>query len=81
MVSDEELDKAFAYAKFGIPYRDVIKLTLLKRASFYHCGHTAIQICEELGLLAFDDSERGVTELTHKGGKYLWEAFSEGSNF
>jgi len=76
IVSDQDLDKVWGSASFGISRRDVIKYTLLKRASRYHCGHTARVICTELGLIT-----PKAENLTAKGGRYLWAAFSEGSNF
>lgn len=75
IVSDEELEKVWGSASFGIPKRDVIKLTLLKRASLYRCGHTCQVICKQLDLLDHESN------LTFKGGQYLWEAFRNGSNF
>ena len=76
LVSDNELKKVCGNSNFGYTPREVLKLTLLKRASLYHCGFTAIQICRELGLLT-----PKTHSLTNKGGAYLWEAFSGGSNF
>lgn len=77
IVTDEEIEKAWGYANFGSKSkRDVIKHTLLKRASFWHCGHTAAQICIELGLLT-----KKKKMLTQKGGRYLWEAFKEWANY
>ena len=75
IVSDEELEKAFGNASYGMSKRAVVAHTLLKRASFYHCGFTSIQICMELGLLKKNHN------LTIKGGKYLWEAFCKDAHF
>ena len=78
IVTDKQLCEAWGSANFGkeLSMRDVVKLTLLKRASHYHCGHTARAICIDLGLLT---PKKEI--LTSKGGKYLWSAYSEGSNF
>jgi len=76
IVSDEELDRAYRNANFGtITKRNVIQFGVLKCASGYHQGYTSKSICEDLGLI------NTKYELTPKGCKYLWAAFSNGSNF
>ena len=76
IVTDDEVDKAYGNANFGsMEKRDVVKLGVLKCASGYYQGHTSQSIITELGLV---DSEY---KLTAKGRTYLWEAFSDGSNF
>ena len=76
IISEETLKKVWGSAHFGMPRRDVVRMTLLKRASGFHTGYTATTICVELGLLTAK-----AHKLTRKGGKYLWEAFRNGSNF
>ncbi len=76
MVSDADLKKAFQNANFGVEPREVIRHTLLKRASYYHSGFTSICICVELGLLT-----KKRRQLTKKGGQYLWEAFAVEKGF
>lgn len=76
IVTDEQLDTAFAYANFGknITKRDVLKYTLLKTACGFHNGHTADCIANELGL------QTKKLKLTAKGQDYLYEAFRNGTN-
>ena len=77
LVTDAELDKAYGNARFGtMEKRDVIRLGVLKCASGYQQGRTSKTICMELGLIGLPSYT-----LTDKGRKYLWSAFSNGSNF
>lgn len=74
MISDEQLDKVFAYANFGnTTKRDVVKYALMKVACSYHNGYTSQQIINELGLCTSD------LKLTKKGKEYLYEAFAGGT--
>lgn len=75
LVSDEELDKAFAHADFGRPPREVVRLGVLKAASGFYQGYTSTAILVELNLINSDYA------LTQKGKHYLWKAWSGGSNF
>lgn len=75
IVSDADLDTAYASANFGMEKREVIRLAVLKCASGSVQGHTSRVICEELGLIDED------YKITCKGQAYLWAAFSNGSNF
>ena len=76
IVSDEEMIKAFANANFGsMPHREVLKQAVMKCAGRYHQGFTSTQIIEELGLRGKNGN------LTKKGGRYLYAAWEDGSNF
>lgn len=73
MITDEAIEKAWGNANFGPnpDKREIIKDTLLKIACGYNTGHTAKQICNELGLL------KGSYKLSKKGGAYLYQACTE----
>lgn len=74
MLSTEKVDVAFKGTNFGsMSNRDVIRYSLLKYATGYCTGHTAKQVCTELGLV----SKSG---LTKAGKQYLYEAFCEGNS-
>ena len=76
LISDDELEKAFGNANFGVlSNRDVIKQGLLKCAGRWHQGQTSRTILKELGLIGKNYT------LTKKGGRYLYEAFRGDSNF
>lgn len=76
IVSDEVVDKVWENANFGSQSkRDVIKYTLLKCAGGYRSGHTESSIMRELGLIKISK-----WELTKKGQKYLFAAFSDGNS-
>lgn len=69
IVSDEELNTAFAYANFGKrTKRDVIIDTLKKVAQSWHCGHTSMCIVKELDLVTERNQSYGLTD---KGLNYL----------
>ena len=52
VVSDDELDKAFAGTNFGgADHRQELHVAVLKKASGYHCGHTITTIMRELRLI------------------------------
>ncbi len=66
LIPDEAIERVHANANFGsMPKRDVVKETVLKCAFEYSAGYTALQICQEHGLLKKDD------KLTVFGFKYL----------
>lgn len=72
IISDSELDKVHANAKFGtMTKRDVVKYGVLKCASGYHQGHTSKTICIEHGLIYESDYK-----LTPKGQEYLWASWA-----
>lgn len=75
IVTDEEMQKAFANANFGnVPHREMLKYAVLKCAARFHNGFTITLITEELGL-------RGKNgQLTKKGGRYLYAAWHDGVN-
>lgn len=76
IVTDEEMTKAFANANFGsMTHREVLKQAVMKCAGRYHSGFTSTQIIEELGLRGRNGN------LTAKGGRYLYAAWNDGSNF
>ena len=77
ILSDEEIEQVHGSASFGDPdKRNIVRLGVLKCASGYHQGHTSKTICIEHGLIT-----QKTYKLTEKGKKYLWAAFSNGSNF
>jgi hypothetical protein len=77
IISDEEIEKVHGNANFGYPNkRMIVQLGVLKCASGYHMGYTAQCICVDHGLIT-----PKTYKLTEKGRKYLWAAYSKGSNF
>ena len=71
IVSDAEIDSAMLHTNFGgMANRDVVRQGVLKCASGYCQGHASMTICKELGLISHE------YEVTAKGRKYLWAAFS-----
>lgn len=74
IVTDGQLQHAWGNADFGPSRtrREVIANTLLKCASGYSTGHTAKCIAEELGLVTQK------WELSKKGKRYLFAAYSNG---
>ena len=88
MITDEQLEKTFAYANFGdSTKRDVVRYALMKVACGYHNGHTSQSIINELGLctkkLIQDDDGEYTKEinLTKAGQQYLYQSFKNGTNF
>jgi len=76
IVSDKELKEVFANANFGsMSRREVLKQAVMKCAGRYRQGFTSTQIIEELGLRGKNGN------LTKKGGRYLYAAWEDGSNF
>lgn len=75
IVTDAEIDAVWGNANFGpCPRRQIISDTVLKIAGGYDTGHTALIICQELGLLGRSkDPERRT--LTKKGKRYLYWAY------
>ena len=69
IVSDEEIEKAFAGTDFGDRKpRALLGMAVLKTLTGYHSGHTITAIMRELGLI----DHRGKT--TKKGKDFcLWE--------
>lgn len=50
-VTDEEIAKAFDGSNFGDRKpRDLLALSVLKKALHYHCGHTITEIMVQMGL-------------------------------
>ena len=80
MVTDKELESAFAGTNFGKgrSNRKIVAETLLKIAGDYHTGYTAICVCQELGLLGKIRTNR-MPALTHKGRRYLFAAHYKGN--
>ena len=68
IVSDEEVSAAWGNANFGVncDKRNILSDTMLKYASGYSSGYTAMCICKELGLLGKN------CDLTKKGKQYLY---------
>lgn len=76
IVSDRELEKAFANANFGsMAHRDVLRYAVLKCACGYYQGFTSKTIATELGLITWKGN------VTAKGRKYMWDAFADGTHF
>ena len=75
LITDGQITDAFGNADFGTKNkRDVVKFTLLKYASGYDSGHTAMCILQDLGLL----TQRN--QLSQRGKRYLWAAFYQDGN-
>ena len=74
VVSDEEIEKAFAGTNFGDRKpRALLGMAVLKTLTGYHSGHTITTIMKELGLI----DHRGKT--TKKGKDFcLWEFYGDG---
>ena len=71
IVSEPELDRAFANAHFGTACkREVLTETLFSFACGFSAGSTATRICRELGLTGVGQ----VPALTKKGKRYLFGA-------
>lgn len=73
-ISDEEIDRVWGNANFGgRNKRQVILETLLQISGDFSTGHTAMCICQELGLLGVGTS-RKLPKLTKKGKRvmYYW---------
>ena len=70
IVSDEELQKAFAGTNFGsVDHRTVLEQSVLKALCGHHSGHTATRIMEELGLRTVKGT------VTAKGKAFCLAAF------
>lgn len=75
IVSDDELDAAFANANFGgMTKREVVRLGALKCMTGYRQGHTSKTIGQQLGLITDNYN------LTRKGRMYLWLACKNGGD-
>ena len=74
VVSDEEIEKAFAGTNFGDRKpRALLGMAVLKTLTGYHSGHTITTIMKELGLI----DHRGKT--TKKGKDFcLCEFYGDG---
>jgi hypothetical protein len=52
VISEKELDRAFADTNFGTTdHRGILHTAMLKKACGYHCGHTITEIMKELRLI------------------------------
>lgn len=52
VISEEEVERAFAGTNFGdTDYRGILHTAMLKKACGYHCGHTVTEIMKELRLI------------------------------
>lgn len=80
IITDEQLNEAWGNANFGERFtkREVVANSLLKYASGYSTGHTALCICQELGLVTQQGKK---TVLTLHGKRYLWVHYSKGVLF
>lgn len=73
-ISDDDINRAWGNANFGgRDKRQVILETLLQIAGDFSTGHTAMCICQDLGLLGTKSSGR-LPSLTKKGKRvmYYW---------
>lgn len=78
LVTDKQIDLAWGNANFGntgLTKRELIANVLLKCASGFETGHTAKCIVEDLGLV----TQRW--ELSQRGKRYLFAAYSQGYSF
>lgn len=76
-IPDAELDRVFANANFGDrTKRQIVLETLLQHAGGFTTGHTAMVICQELGLLG--KHYNGVCRLTKRGKRvmYYWNKYT-----
>ncbi len=65
VITDDELADAFAGTNFGDrDHRELLEVSVLKKAVGFHCGHTITEIMKYLGLI-------GVNETPTKKGKRL----------
>lgn len=52
VISEKELERAFASTNFGTTgHREILHTAMLKKACGYHCGHTITEIMKELRLI------------------------------
>jgi len=73
LITDNQINISWGNADFGeVSRRELIANSLLKCASGYSTGSTAKYILEDLGLVSKD------WELSHKGQRYLFAAYSNG---
>lgn len=74
IITDFELDAAFAFTDFGAHKnnRDILKMGVLKAASGYSSGFTLFQIMISFDLIK--GNTRKFT-LTKKGKQFLYESF------
>lgn len=73
-ISDEQINAVWGNANFGnSDRREVILTALLQVAGRFCTGHTAMCICQELGLMGHS-RKRGGARLTKKGSRvmYYW---------
>lgn len=79
IITDQEIESAWGDANFGeflnANKRELINNSVLKCASGYYTGSTAVHIVCGLGLA----TEKW--ELTKKGKYYLYSAFSSGKSY
>ncbi|WP_298983411.1 hypothetical protein [uncultured Roseibium sp.] len=77
IITDAEIDRVHGYANFGsMGKREVVDEALAKAACGYHNGHTAQTIIAEHGLIV-SSRRRGITSLTQRGRKYLYEVYCD----
>jgi hypothetical protein len=71
LVSDEEIAFVFKNTNFGrTDYRQLLALSVLKKALKYHCGHTITQIMIKMDLTKEDGS------VTEKGRRFCYKEMS-----
>lgn len=69
-VTDEEIEQAFLGTDFGgTDHREVLSLSVLKKALGYHCGWTVTDIMLRMGLTKEDGT------LTDRGKLFCYDAF------
>lgn len=72
-VTDEEIASAFQGADFGRDdHRQLLALSVLKKALKYHCGHTATEIMVAMGLT----TKTG--QVTERGRVFCYEQLDAG---
>ena len=70
-VSDDELEAAFEGTNFGTrDHRQLLEISVLKKAVGYHCGHTITTIMRDLRLIGKDSK-------VLRRGQMLREAFHD----
>jgi hypothetical protein len=69
-VTDEEIEKEFRGTNFGgANHREILSLSVLKKALGYHCGWTVTNIMLRMGLTKEDGT------LTDRGKLFCYDAF------
>ena len=76
MITDDQIDEAFDGTNFGPVVesnkRKHVALWVLKTGMGWHCGHTAVNVMLDLGLVS-----GGKRRVTEKGRRFCFDFFSD----